>query len=718
MVGAVCAGLVTVLGVVAVAVVLQSGLLPERRLLATVTVALVAGAGTTVTALLVRLGLRRARLRLVDEDHAGVTALADWVESICQSVHQGRREWPVGAIRVMSLERLRRGEATVSDGILDPERVRLAAGITQLVDALEVEHAFRSVVDASGDVVVVVDDAGTVTFAARSLTRVLSWPVSAVHGRPLAALVHGDDIPLLRQLIGNGPGYARRRSDTDGAPSPLQPPVGDRAPRLRVCGADGSWRVLEWVAARAEGGELGALVLSGRDVTDRVEFEQALQHQASHDALTGLPNRTAFNDLTAAAVREATAELPACVVMIDLDRFKEVNDSLGHLVGDQLLGQVGPRLRAMLRPHDTVARLGGDEFAVLLPSTTQQEGMAIAERLSDNLDDVFVVADMELHVGASFGLAVSHRGERSEPASVELLMREADIAMYRAKSGGTGIAAFDAERDGGRSRERLEMTSELRRALGENQIVVHYQPVVDVVEGELVGVEALVRWQHPERGLLPPGAFLDIAESSGLIVPMSKVVLATAVAQIAAWSAQGARVQVAVNLAPRWLQHSDVADTVALELARHGVPASLLRLEITENMVLDSSGVTLPALERLRDMGIGLSLDDFGTGYSSMTHLRNLPVDELKVDRGFVNAMTTSPQDAVIVRAAVELGHNLGMNVVAEGIEDAETLAEVVASGCGRAQGYYFSKPLPADELEVWADEKFPTWRAVKPVRV
>jgi EAL domain-containing protein (putative c-di-GMP-specific phosphodiesterase class I) len=195
-------------------------------------------------------------------------------------------------------------------------------------------------------------------------------------------------------------------------------------------------------------------------------------------------------------------------------------------------------------------------------------------------------------------------------------------------------------------------------------------------------------------------------------------VLATAVAQVAAWSAQGARLHVAVNLAPRWLQHSDVADTVAEELARHGVPASLLRLEITENMVLDSSGVTLPALHRLREMGIGLSLDDFGTGYSSMTHLRLLPVDQLKVDRGFVQAMTTCAEDAVIVRAAVELGRNLGMEVVAEGIEDAETLAEVVASGCGRAQGYYFSKPLPADELETWADEKFPTWRAVKPVRV
>ena len=560
------AGLVTTLCVLATTAALSvgaagSGLYAAGRWPVTVLSAAGAGLATSALTFGIKELLQRARVQILQMDRESVTALADWVDGIWQSVHQGRREWPVGAIRVMSLERLRRSEATLTDGVVDPDRVRLAVGINQLVDALEVEHAFRSVVDASGDVVVVVDDTGNVTFAARSLTRVLSWPVSAVHGRPLAALVHGDDVPLLRQLLGNGPGYARRRSDSDGS-EPVAPLLsGDRAPRLRVCGADGKWRVLEWVAARAEGGELGALVLSGRDVTDRVEFEQALQHQASHDALTGLPNRTAFTDLVAGALREATGDLPTAVVLLDLDRFKEVNDSLGHVVGDQLLGQVGPRLRAMLRPRDTVARLGGDEFAVLLPQTTQEEGIAIAERLSSNLDDVFVVADMELHVGASFGLAVSHGGERAEPASVELLMREADIAMYRAKSGGTGIAAFDSERDGGRSRERLELTSELRKGLSENQIVVHYQPVVDVVEGELVGVEALVRWQHPERGLLPPGAFLDIAESSGLIVPMSKVVLSTAVAQIAAWSAQGARLQVAVNLAPRWLQHSDVADT-------------------------------------------------------------------------------------------------------------------------------------------------------------
>ncbi|HEY6797515.1 MAG TPA: EAL domain-containing protein, partial [Kineosporiaceae bacterium] len=396
------------------------------------------------------------------------------------------------------------------------------------------------------------------------------------------------------------------------------------------------------------------------------------------DPLTGLPNRTALLRLAAEAVQVAGPDHPLSVLVIDLDRFKDVNDSLGHLVGDHLLARVGPRLRAVLRPTDTIARLGGDEFAVLLPTAGQDGARVIADRLVEAMDPPFEVDGIQLHVEASIGIAVSHRGGRTETTLVEGLLREADIAMYRAKDERSVVAQFDPERDGGQNRSRLELSAQLRRAIAEDQLVLHYQPLVDVFEGRLVGVEALVRWQHPERGLLPPGVFLPLAESTGLIVPLSRQVLTAAVAQAASWRGAGHPVAIAVNLSPRWLQHSDIPRIVSALLEEHAVPPELIRLEITESVVLSQREHALGQLEQLRAMGIGLSLDDFGTGYSSMTHLRNLPVDELKVDRGFVHAMTTSQQDAVIVRAAIELGHNLGMDVVAEGIEDADTLAEVV----------------------------------------
>ena len=426
------------------------------------------------------------------------------------------------------------------------------------------------------------------------------------------------------------------------------------------------------------------------------------------DPLTELPDRSTLLRLAAEAVAAAGPENPLSVLVIDLDRFKDVNDSLGHAVGDHLLAEVGPRLRAALRPTDTIARLGGDEFAVLLPTAGEDGARMVAERLAETLDAPFEVDGIQLHVEASIGIAVSHRDRRAETTMVEGLLREADIAMYRAKDEGSVIVRFDPDRDVGQGRSRLELSARLRRALADDELVLHYQPAVDVFEGRLAGVEALVRWQHPERGLLLPGVFLPLAESTGLIVPLSRIVLSTAVIQAAEWNRQGRPVQIAVNLSPRWLQHSDIPQIVTDLLEQHDVPPELLRLEITESVVLAHPEYALNQLEQLRDMGIGLSLDDFGTGYSSMTHLRKLPVDELKVDRGFVHAMTTSPKDAVIVRAAIELGHNLGMDVVAEGIEDADTLAEVVAAGCSLAQGYYFSKALPPDELIVWAAERFP----------
>ncbi len=655
--------------------------------------------GCAVSSMLVTFGHGVVQQRIVrrhlSDLTTGLSAVADVVrETVAGAPASG---WEPGRLRSLAL-----------DVQSDDEVGRVASAVNALIDALESEHAFRAIVDASGDLVVVLNDATRVTFASESVTTSLGWSTGQVVGRPLASFVHAADlVTFLRLTDGDWPGQS----------------PGEERPRVRVRAADDEWRVIEWAVSHRRGLDLGAVVLMGRDVTERLRMESELLHQATHDLLTGLPNRKALLNLAAVAVNEATPSKPVAVLMIDLDRFKEVNDSLGHAVGDQLLAQVGPRLRAILRPSDVLARLGGDEFAVLLPGAGRGAARRVAERLSAQLDDPFVVDDMDLHVDASIGIAVSHREDLADdevpvPPTVEGLLREADVAMYRAKESGQGIATFDPERDGGQSRSRLELSAELRKAIAEGQLVLHYQPVVDVLEGRLAGVEALVRWQHPQRGLLYPGAFLDLAEQTGLVVPLSRVVLETAIAQAAAWVRRGRPLPVAVNLSPRWLQLADVPDVVARMLETHGVPPELLRLEITESVALNATGETLPMLQRLRDMGVGLSLDDFGTGYSSMTHLRQLPVDEMKVDQQFVQKMVQNQQDAVIVRAAVELGHNLGMRVVAEGIEDADTLAEVVASGCSLAQGWYFSKALPPDELFHFAQTRFPLPSDEQPHRV
>ncbi|MFN0283472.1 MAG: putative bifunctional diguanylate cyclase/phosphodiesterase [Kineosporiaceae bacterium] len=634
-------------------------------------------------AVVARRGMRRHLAGLA----GGLEAVADVVrDATATGAPSG---WAPGRLRALALP------ATQDD-----EVGRTVAAVNALIDALETEHAFRAIVDASGDLVVVLSDAARITFASESVSTSLGWPIQDFVGRPLASFVHAGDLVTFLSL-------------TDGDwPGPQVSGEHER-PRIRVRAVDDEWRDIEWTVSRRRDAQLGGVVLIGRDVTERIRMESELLHQATHDLLTGLPNRKALLALAAVAVAGATAAKPVSVLMLDLDRFKEVNDSLGHAVGDQLLAQVGPRLRVILRPSDVLARLGGDEFAVLLPGAGQAAARRVAERLSAQLDDPFVVDGMDLHVDASIGIAVSHADdapadEERPPPTVEGLLREADVCMYRAKESGQGIALYDPERDGGQSRSRLELSAELRRAIVEDQLVLHYQPVVDVLEGRLAGVEALVRWQHPVRGLLSPGQFLDLAEQTGLVVPLSRVVLETAIAQAATWQRRGRPLTVAVNLSPRWLQLADVPDIVARMLVAHGIGPELLRLEITESVALNATGETLPMLQRLRDMGVGLSLDDFGTGYSSMTHLRQLPVDEMKVDQQFVQAMTSNPEDAVIVRAAVELGHNLGMTVVAEGIEDADTLAEVVASGCSLAQGYYFSRPLPADELLAFAEARFP----------
>jgi diguanylate cyclase (GGDEF)-like protein len=432
-------------------------------------------------------------------------------------------------------------------------------------------------------------------------------------------------------------------------------------------------------------------------------YQRRIKHQALSDALTGLPNRTLLRDRTNQAIRQADRELvPTALLLIDLDRFKEVNDTLGHHYGDQLLIQVGQRLQATLRDVDTVARLGGDEFAVLLPRITTGEGaVAVARKLQAALQKPFTLDGLNLDVEASIGLALypDHGGDPDE------LLQHADIAMYAAKETHAGFVLFDPSLDQ-HSPRKLALLGELRRAIEDGQLLLHYQPKINAHTGEVLGVEALVRWQHPTHGLVPPGEFIPLAERTGLIGPLTHYVLDAALHQCRDWRRAGHELAVAVNVSARSLLDLAFPDQVAGLLAHWEVPGRLLVVEITESTIMADPEHALQILGRLNQMGVQVSIDDFGTGYSSMAHLKSLPVHELKVDQSFVSQMTSNPSDAVIVRSTVDLGRNLGLRVVAEGVEDPLTLQELDALGCDAVQGYYVSRPVPPDDLISWLQQQ------------
>ncbi len=422
----------------------------------------------------------------------------------------------------------------------------------------------------------------------------------------------------------------------------------------------------------------------------------AKEHQALHDALTGLPNRVLFRDRVQQAVRAAERRSGGCAVMImDLNHFKEVNDTLGHHHGDVLLREVAVRLTRTLRSADTVARLGGDEFGVLLPDAeSAADALALAQVVQTALREPFVVDGLTLEIGASIGIA-SHP---EHGGHVEVLIQRADIAMYSAKGGGRGCALYESDQDN-YSPRRLALAGELRSALESGQLVLHYQPKADVVTGRIVGVEALVRWNHPRHGLLGPEEFVPIAEQTGLIVPLTHWVLDAAIGQCRVWKDQGFELSVAVNLSARSFLDAQLAVNIPRLLAEHGVGPTLLELEVTESTIMLDPARATTTLERLSEIGLTLSIDDFGTGYSSLANLKRLPVDMIKIDKSFVLEMTTEHSDAAIVRSTIELAHNLGLRVIAEGVEDRQSREELGRLGCDFAQGFYLSRPMAADKL-------------------
>ena len=425
-----------------------------------------------------------------------------------------------------------------------------------------------------------------------------------------------------------------------------------------------------------------------------------LRHEALHDALTGLPNRTSLQRRLGTALDDVLAgrTTGAAVMILDLDDFKEVNDTLGHQHGDLLLVEIAARLTAAVGGSGTVTRLGGDEFAILVPDTGDEDAvLRIGRRVLRSLEHPVSLDGLEVEVGGSMGIALAPAHADDAAA----LLKRADMAMYDAKTSTRGLRVYEPELDTNNPR-RLTLVSELRSALQNGQIQVHVQPQGRLSDGQVVGVEALARWHHPELGDVSPDEFIPVAERSGLIGLLTTYVLDSALAACSHWRATGHDIGVAVNLSARSLQDADLVEEVGRLLRRHGVPADRLTLEVTEGSVMADPARSVALLHRLRDLGVRLSVDDFGTGYSSLSYLKRLPVQEVKIDRSFVTPMRDGGEDVAIVRAIVDLGHHLGLEVVAEGIEDQMTWNLLASMGCDLGQGWHLSRPMPAADLLPW----------------
>ncbi|MBB4690396.1 putative bifunctional diguanylate cyclase/phosphodiesterase [Paractinoplanes abujensis] len=541
------------------------------------------------------------------------------------------------------------------------------------------EQRFRALVEQSSDSLAILEADSTVRYQSSSVERIFGYPAAVLVGRRLIDIVGKRAAPRVQAAIENVLGR----------------PGGIHTFTVTLPHQDGSWRLSEMTITNLlDDPYVRGLVFNTRDVSDAQQLQDQLRHEAYHDALTGLVNRALFRERLAAAFQDDVS-----ILFLDLDGFKEVNDSLGHAAGDQLLVQVAARLLDVVPPPHTVARLGGDEFAVI----TSADAAALAVAVLDSLDEPFLVDGRELHVGAGVGVAAA-----ADATDIEQLQRNADLAMYKAKEAGGGVyASYDPAMHDALMR-RLSLADDLRLALDRDELVLHYQPTVDLATGDIVGFEALVRWQHPTRGMVPPLEFIGIAESTGLIVPLGRWVLAEACRQAVAW---GRPVKMAVNVSVRQFEAGDLAATVAAVLAETGMPADQLCLEMTESVLLTDTDENLSRIVGLKALGVMLAMDDFGTGYSSLAYLRRFPMDVLKIDRSFVDRLGSGDaEDETLVNTIIRLGRRFGMLTVAEGIENEAQLAVLRGMGCDYAQGYFLSRPVPAPEAGALLEAGLPAY--------
>ncbi|HVE47795.1 MAG TPA: EAL domain-containing protein [Acidimicrobiales bacterium] len=551
--------------------------------------------------------------------------------------------------------------------------------------------SLAAIVEASPDLILIVQADGRISYCSPAAGPMLGRVAEHLDGQPVAGLVHLEDQVKLADLV-------RRRAAGEGAVAGAE---------LRMSHVLGSWVDVEvTIMDLREHPDVGGVVLHARDVRPRKEQEEQLRHLALHDALTGLANRALFRD----HVEHALAHLRRtpvrhAVLFFDLDRFKTINDSLGHAAGDELLSRVAERLRSRLRPGDVGARLGGDEFAVLLENTSERDAVEVAQRVLDALHIPFAIQGRDVAITASVGIAFSDLSENAEA-----LLRNADVAMYKAKASGKGRhALFEPDMHHAALR-RLSMEASLTRAVERDELVLHYQPIVNLRSGAMTGMEVLVRWLHPEQGLVPPMEFIAVAEETGLIEEIGREVLVRSCAQVQAWQGRfnWPGLRLCVNASVRQIESQRFLGEVQDALARSGLTAGDLTLEITESLFMSDIEPTIERLRRLKELGIKLAVDDFGTGYSSLNYLRILPIDVLKIDKAFVDGVTNGPEQAAVARAVVKLARTFGLETVAEGIEHPEQLDELTEIGADFGQGYLFSKPLDAEAMEAYLRSRGP----------
>jgi diguanylate cyclase (GGDEF)-like protein len=462
----------------------------------------------------------------------------------------------------------------------------------------------------------------------------------------------------------------------------------------------GAWAIFVFVAPLAFARQMFMRTHSLQEATEELAVKQAEnEHQALHDSLTGMPNRMLFQLRLAESIDDTrTRGGGLAVMLIDLDHFKEINDTLGHHFGDMLLQEIGPRLSSVLRDGDLMARLGGDEFGVVLPDVPTEETIVrIVERMLEALEQPVTVEGLALDVSGSVGLAM-FPGQAND---AETLLRRADVAMYAAKEAGGGFELYHEDLDR-HNPQRLTLIGQARPALESGEFTLFYQPKVRLSDGRVAGAEALIRWQHPTLGLVPPDEFIPLVEKTVLLRPLTNFVVETALRQWREWADLGIRLPIAVNISTRSLLDNTLAGTTADLLRDLEVPPAFLRMELTESFLMADSGRSTAVLDALSSVGIGLSIDDFGTGYSSLSYLKRLPIEEIKIDRSFVQQMHVDANDFMIVRATVDLGRNLGLRVVAEGVEDLQTFDRLAEFECDEAQGFYIARPMPAAEFTRW----------------
>jgi diguanylate cyclase (GGDEF)-like protein len=576
----------------------------------------------------------------------------------------------------------------------------------------EASTSLRDLADRTGDMVLLCDPDGTISYAS-ALASAFSYTPQALVGKPLSEFVHPEDIGTVRAVVAAVMGVpaqeALMAAPADGMPQPgivTRTGAGEAARgdgeaegngrfSCRVRAADGTWRHVECaVLLYRLPGEPARLLVSIRDVSDQVALRQQVTHLTFHDGLTGLPNR-AYVEERAREALAPSVERPTGVIFLDLDGFTEVNDLVGHGAGDLVLAQAARRLREVVPAQETVARWGGDEFAVLLENPAgAQDIIELAERLAVAIAGApFRIADREIGLTASVGVALA---DKSAPGVV---LRNADVAMARAKDSGGGRVEVYAPQMHADVVRRLDMASDLQRAITREELTLQYQPIVELATSRVIGAEALVRWWRGDEAV-SPRAFLTVAEDSGLIGALGEWVLRKACAQGAAWRDASWDVGISVNIGLRQLNAPQFSAQVAAALAETGLPPSALTIEVSERMLVEDAGLIGDRLAELRDLGVKLAIDDFGTGYASLAHLRQLPADIIKIDPSFVSGLGVDPVLTLLTRTIVQVGRDLGMQVVAEGIEEPRQLAELKEMGCGYGQGFLVARPMAAPSVE------------------